>query len=249
MVRRAVIREAFDRGSCKLSHEGYQGIISESRKTWVKYPDEERMLLDQILSVFFVPSLPSSYLLDLVFLLSWLFLCVWRSVTPFQTVERLCSFSVLSYYKIRVFDECIVSERQLLDLMMFFQSIKNWLLFVFRTELGISIHSPVCLIAGNVPPSMEPYNIEPYIRKPRKIVYTTLTLSSPHIPFFTNSCWFYFLSIPWVHLPPCFHYYPSNLSNYRIFRTLLWTVTQRICRKNSYSLLINMNTGCDCHPG
>lgn len=26
MVRRAVIRgEAFDRGSCKLSHEGYQG--------------------------------------------------------------------------------------------------------------------------------------------------------------------------------------------------------------------------------
>ena len=57
--------------------------------------------------------------------LSWLFLCVWRSVTPFQTVERLCSFSVLSYYKIRVFDECIVSERQLLDLMMFFQSIKN----------------------------------------------------------------------------------------------------------------------------
>ena len=115
MVRRAVIREAFDRGSCKLSHEGYQGIISESRKTWVKYPDEERMLLDQILSLFFVPSLPSSYLLDLEFLLSWLFLCVWRSVTPFQTVERLCSFSVLSYYKIRVFDECIVSERQLFD--------------------------------------------------------------------------------------------------------------------------------------
>ena len=139
------------------------------------------MLLDQILSLFFVPSLPSSYLLDLVFLLSWLFPCVWRSVTPFQTVERLCSFSVLSYYKIRVFDECIVSERQLLDLMMFFQSIKNWLLFVFRTELV----SPFILQSA-FSRKCTTINIDPYIRKPRKILYTTLTLSSPHIPFFTT---------------------------------------------------------------
>lgn len=131
------------------------------------------MLLGQILSFFFVWPLPSSYLPDLVFLLSWLFLCS-EVCDSFQTVERLCSFSVPSTTKLGIwlvhclwktvtwFDDVLSVHKELTSLC-----IQNWTWY---------LHSFSSLLCSR---KCTTINIDPYIRNSRKILYTTTIFLCP----------------------------------------------------------------------